>query len=523
MYKIRKIKFVNHPILNNLELNFCDEFGNAVDTIILAGENGVGKSTILNELYNLVTFKVKNEMVIELENNQIVSEIKFSFGKNGDNMHIMYVKDNTGMHEVMVSHKVKDKYDFCGIYSDVDINFNTKNLQTVTSLNLDVNSSSMRSSSELPTQIKQLLIDIQNLDNDLISQTIIANPDKTFNELKIETRMSRFKEAFSKMFDNLNFSHIENVDGHKEVFFKKYGNHVTIDQLSSGEKQIVYRGSFLLKDLNSLKGAFVFIDEPEISMHPSWQIKIMDYYKNIFLDRQGIQTSQIFVVTHSPFVIHNDNRKKDKVIVLECNENGEIIVKDKPEYYKCSSLEIIQDAFSIKSFSLEEPTVYLEGRTDERYFAKALEVYGLNVPFKFKWIGYLDDRGQEVNTGKDALKKAIHFLVSQKSRFKNICLFDCDTKTDKKIIDNVIAFSIPQFSNDRNIKVGIENALVFGDLNIERFRKQKIGTDDYGIEKRIPEFQKMECCDYICSLDDEKLKSIFINLKAIIEEISKEI
>ena len=50
MFKIRKIKFKNHPVLKNLELNFCDSNGKAMDTIIIAGENGTGKSTILNEL-----------------------------------------------------------------------------------------------------------------------------------------------------------------------------------------------------------------------------------------------------------------------------------------------------------------------------------------------------------------------------------------------------------------------------------------------------------------------------------------
>lgn len=68
--------------------------------------------------------------------------------------------------------------------------------------------------------------------------------------------------------------------------------------MSSGEKQIIYRGGFLLKDAAAMNGAFVFIDEPEISLHPRWQ-KIMDYYKGIFTDENGIQTSQIFVVTHS--------------------------------------------------------------------------------------------------------------------------------------------------------------------------------------------------------------------------------
>lgn len=86
-------------------------------------------------------------------------------------------------------------------------------------------------------------------------------------------------------------------DGHKEIVFRKCGKEISIDALSSGEKQVVYRGCFLLKDANATRGAFVFIDEPEISLHPLWQQKVLDYYKAMFTDATGVQTSQIFCVT----------------------------------------------------------------------------------------------------------------------------------------------------------------------------------------------------------------------------------
>ena len=53
MYKIRKIVFHEHPVLKNLSLNFCDSEGKCIDTIIFAGENGTGKSTIINSIYTL--------------------------------------------------------------------------------------------------------------------------------------------------------------------------------------------------------------------------------------------------------------------------------------------------------------------------------------------------------------------------------------------------------------------------------------------------------------------------------------
>ena len=43
MYKVRKIKFIDHPILKNMELDFVGMDGEAVDTVIFAGENGCGK------------------------------------------------------------------------------------------------------------------------------------------------------------------------------------------------------------------------------------------------------------------------------------------------------------------------------------------------------------------------------------------------------------------------------------------------------------------------------------------------
>lgn len=218
------------------------------------------------------------------------------------------------------------------------------------------------SSPSLPNEIKQLLIDIQALDDAAIAQAVQDNPTARYCELQVPRRMERFTNAFGRMFDDLSYSRIDNVGGHKEIYFRKKGKEIPIDALSSGEKQIVYRGCFFLRDRNAMNGAFVFIDEPEISLHPKWQMKIMDYYKGIFSDAEGKQTSQIFVVTHSPFIIHNENRRNDKVIVLARDSAGNIIVKDRPEYYNFTSEEAVQDAFAIDMGPSLKSRVFLEGK-----------------------------------------------------------------------------------------------------------------------------------------------------------------
>ena len=512
MYKIRKIKFQDHPILKNLELDFCGSDGSAVDTVIFAGENGTGKSTILNYFYEFMAGN-SDSCIVEMENDGEIFTIthekfnKYSYRRTA--------KDTEGDAVNLPQDALR------GIYSDVDINFVAKNLNSVTSLNVDANSESRKSQNDLPVRIKQLLIDIQAIDDAVLSRAYkdAKAAGRPTDNLEYVERMTRFTNAFNYMFENLAYSRVENKDDHKSIMFQKNGVDVSIDDLSSGEKQIVYRGCFLLKDANAMNGAFVFIDEPEISLHPTWQMKIMDYYKRIFTGEDGKQTSQIFAVTHSPFVIHNENRKNDKVIVLTRNENGDIVVKDKPEYFRCNSVDAVKDAFFIKDFSAEQPTVYLEGRTDEKYFKRAAQAYGLSVPFEFKWVGYLDERDQEVNTGDKSVDAAFQFLVARNLPVRNFCLKDCDTNRNITKKNNVTILSIPKYENTRGMKKGIENALVLDGIDLTPYYTQKITKGDYGEEKQIQTFDKMACCDGICAMADETLRDVFVNLKTTIDRL----
>lgn len=516
MLKIKSIKFKNHPILKNLELNFCDANGNAADTVIIAGENGTGKSSLLNYLYGLSSGVVASESLIVIDDNK--NDISLTYSYDNSREHI-WVSDNRGLRTLPAHPEFKKRYKMSGIFSDVDINFKADNVSSVTSMTLDTSDSSRRSTTDLPKQIKQLLIDVQALDDAELSRAMRKTPTKTKAELQVAERIPRFTNAFARMFDGLTYDRIENAGGHKVIFFKKNGVDIPIDNLSSGEKQVVYRGCFLLKDVNATNGAFVFIDEPEISLHPNWQMKIMDYYKDIFTAEDGTQTSQIFAVTHSPFIIHNENRRNDKVIVLTRDENGDIVVKDKPEYFKCTSIEAVQDAFLLKSFSAEQPTVYLEGRTDEKYFNRAVQAFGVDVPFRFRWVGYMDEKGQEANTGDKSVDAAYQFLVARNLPIHNFCLKDCDTNRQPKKKNNVTILSIPPYENAKGIKKGIENALVFDKIDLRKFYSSKTTIGEYGEKKEIQSFNKMLCCDSICSMDNVTLQEVFVHLKETIDHL----
>lgn len=75
--------------------------------------------------------------------------------------------------------------------------------------------------------------------------------------------------------------------------------YLTLTQLSSGEKQEIV----LFYDLifGTKKDVLLLIDEPEISLHITWQKKFMDDLLRI-IDYKGFN---VIVATHSPQIINN--------------------------------------------------------------------------------------------------------------------------------------------------------------------------------------------------------------------------
>ena len=113
----------------------------------------------------------------------------------------------------------------------------------------------------------------------------------------------------------INIAEYSNMVKEKKIVFSKQSNTITIDQLSTGEKQVVFRGTYLLKNSNNLNGGTILIDEPELSMHPKWQEKIFQYYRGLFTNGTN-QTTQMIFATHSEYVIRSAIEDKDNVLLI---------------------------------------------------------------------------------------------------------------------------------------------------------------------------------------------------------------
>ena len=103
------------------------------------------------------------------------------------------------------------------------------------------------------------------------------------------------------------------------VIFHKQGCDITSDDMSSGEFAMlstVLSISAAINDLHTL----VLLDEPELSLHPNWQMTLIDN-----LDRAlENQYCHLLISTHSHMLVSDLPMKRSSVVQLEKDKNGNL-------------------------------------------------------------------------------------------------------------------------------------------------------------------------------------------------------
>ena len=357
--KIRKVKWKDHPVLGNLELDFVNpSTGVVYDNIVFAGENGTGKTKILTTLNSFLCIGsfspfeyIEYEFIGVDGNKQVYRAIPYQ----GDNYQDGFislkkmpdgdVKSLRRSKKINVNDIEKDPSDpryYGCVMSKAKASFNTKGINQVPTQELDKIIHDTDDEADY-TALMQLLIDLDNEDALAYRAENTKRKDEglasiTPEDYNPQTKLYRFSEAFKVIFNEdiiLNSVGRKNVN--QTVLFKKNECNIPIDSLSTGEKQIVFRGAYLLRNLGKLNGAIIMVDEPEISMHPKWQKKILGYYTGLFKEGEKKeeevkdtrkQIAQMFFATHSDHVVKSALEEIANSTVIILNEdNGTVKAK----------------------------------------------------------------------------------------------------------------------------------------------------------------------------------------------------
>lgn len=203
---------------------------------------------------------------------------------------------------------------------------------------------------------------------------------------------------------NVKLDHLNILEPFSNAFFaiRDEASHqqISISKLGSGFEMIFT--ILFLKNYYSLrnKKTIYLIDEPELHLHP----KLQDALIKILLDIS--KTDQIIVSTHSPFLFKNLLSKKSALFVCTKDDEGKILIKDA----RISGWGIFEWSPSwgeINYFAYDLPTVefhnelygYVQEKTrkfSEREIESYFESKGINK--SKKWIKEINGIAQSPYT-----------------------------------------------------------------------------------------------------------------------------
>ena len=113
-----------------------------------------------------------------------------------------------------------------------------------------------------------------------------------FSEIEVDAKITGLKKEGEKL----------------PIFKNSFGAEFDINSLSSGEKQLIIFFANLIFGVNDRKNGIFIVDEPELSLHLTWQKLFIEQTLKIN------NNIQLIFATHSPEIV---GRHRDKMYKLE--------------------------------------------------------------------------------------------------------------------------------------------------------------------------------------------------------------
>lgn len=118
-----------------------------------------------------------------------------------------------------------------------------------------------------------------------------------------------------------------------------------LENSSSGESHFITSIIGLLATIK--ESSIILIDEPEISLHPNWQMQYMMHLKQTF---RSFASCHFIIATHSHFIISNIKPATSSVISLTRNSNNSLDASTiEAETYGWSVEEVLYKVFKVRS------------------------------------------------------------------------------------------------------------------------------------------------------------------------------
>jgi predicted ATPase len=310
--KIKKLVVKNYKVFDHLELDFTDKNGDVLDTIVLAGLNGSGKTTVLELLRDLIDGNTPQYLRIDTEIRLEILFAKRNYIDSGSpeyrhkNEAYLSIQSYSDEYDILVFEYKQNKNsiaDFASLNSIINgLYQNMAHYQSIYNkpyISQAVYFYANDKEIERTKDKKNIIEATFGVHNQTIRQNILAIIQKEVFNNPDQTPRSIFTQkvnALNQIFKNLDVQSKLIEMSEKELIFESTdGQKIAFNDLSSGEKMLYFMG-FSLNQFNP-QDALIMIDQPEDSLHPNWQRQIARFFNNIGLN------NQVILATHSPQIL----------------------------------------------------------------------------------------------------------------------------------------------------------------------------------------------------------------------------
>ncbi len=315
--KIKELYIDDYKMFKDFTIKFTDKNDTPLPIIVIAGINGTGKTTLMEYIYKnnflrIGAFYQNNTNYIKLTQNNKIKILNNEAKKKKKDIDD-YMKRESERNGI-------------AFYSGDD-----------NGLFLD--------------DLNKHILYIKALDDNItdLKKAIVSYYKKESRRLDSYSKaLEQIKEFIAKIFIDLDIlfilSDIDDIetDNEKVTFKNKNGKEFDINQLSTGEKTLLSKVLYLY--FKDVKNQIILIDEPELSLHPAWQNKVLKLYENFAKENN----CQIIIATHSPHII--GSAKPEWIRLL--TENG--VVDNFSKSYGLEFSRILTDIMGVKDLRTPE-------------------------------------------------------------------------------------------------------------------------------------------------------------------------
>jgi len=276
---------------------------------VLVGKNGSGKSTILRSINSLLKKDTNEDLKksrifnILLNNGTSIKHTVNELNSDTDKLIASLSELSKSIKKTQSNTKQKSKIDrlikdvlenksnvrnikISAIESSDDNDDEVINSELISTVNMNANSVMALIGSDGESKT---ILDMEISAESKKLKDIFNNSRESYLEIK-----KRLESVLNKLFSESRKS-IKINNGEIIIQWIDNNEHLTIPNLSSGERQLIY---IMLKAANtSLENTILLMDEPEISLHLSWQENLIDSITQIN------PNCQLIIVTHSPAIL----------------------------------------------------------------------------------------------------------------------------------------------------------------------------------------------------------------------------